>query len=161
MALNATVRLAPDCLALNFILSWVSMVSCGLERDVRFCAMSGLRRDKALMNGLLASGIPLWLRRCAMGDGSYLAKTHVPQSGHGVPGYVELCASLAVRHDEVDGAEDAGGLGLNFVEILHLEAVSVFCDEGFVVVRKERGPGIDSSVVGANLDVVLARFEEF
>jgi hypothetical protein len=152
---------APDCVAPKSILSWMSMVSCGLERDVRFCAMTGLQRDKALMNGVLALRDTAPVETMCDGDGSYLAKTHVPQSGHGVPGYVELCASLAVRHDKVDGAEDAGGLGLNFVEILHLEAVSVFCDEGLVVVRRERGPGIDSSVVGANLDVVLARFEEF
>jgi hypothetical protein len=72
---------------------------------------------------------------------------------------VELCASSAVRHDEVDGAEDAGGLGLNFVEILHLEAVSVFGDEGFIAVRRERGPGVDGSVVDADFDVVGTGFE--
>ena len=83
------------------------------------------------------------------------------QPGHGASGEVELCGLSAVRNDEVDGAEDARGLGLNFVEILHLEAVSVFGDEEFVVVRRKRGPGIDSSVVDADLDVVLARFEEF
>ena len=36
--------------------------------------------------------------------------------------------SLRGASDEVDGAEDAGGDGLDFVEVLHLEAVAVFFD---------------------------------
>jgi hypothetical protein len=51
------------------------------------------------------------------------------------------------------------GLGLNFVEILHLEAVAEFGDEGFVVVGRERGPGVDGSVVDADFDVVGTGFE--
>src|ERR1700684_2060394 len=43
------------------------------------------------------------------------------QPGHGASGEVELCGLSAVRNDEVDGTEDARGLGLNFVEILPLE----------------------------------------
>ena len=58
--------------------------------------------------------------------------------------------------DEVDGAEDAGGDGLDFVEVLHLEAVAVFFDEGFVVVRGECGPGVEGGVVDVDFDVVLA-----
>jgi hypothetical protein len=50
-------------------------------------------------------------------------------------------------------------LGLNFVEILHLEAVAEFGDEGFVVVGRERGPGVDGSVVDADFDVVGTGFE--
>ena len=61
---------------------------------------------------------------------------------------------------EVDRAEDAGGDGLDFVEVLHLEAVAVFGDEGFVVVGRQRGPGVESGVVDADLDVVLAGLEE-
>jgi len=58
-------------------------------------------------------------------------------------------------------AEEAGGDGLDLVEVLHLEAVAVFGDEGLVVVRRERGPGVDGCVVDADLDLVLAGFEEF
>ena len=61
----------------------------------------------------------------------------------------------------MDGAEDAGGDGLDFVEVLHLEAVAVFFDEGFVVVGRERGPGVEGGVVDVDLDVVLAGLEEF
>ena len=70
-------------------------------------------------------------------------------------------ASLGVLGDEVDGAEDAGGDGLDFVEVLHLEAVAVFFDEGFVVVGRKRGPGVEGGVVDVDLDVVLAGLEEF
>ncbi|MEO6806009.1 MAG: hypothetical protein ABI286_06835 [Edaphobacter sp.] len=42
----------------------------------------------------------------------------------------------------MDGAEDAGEDGLDFVEVLHLEAVAVFFYEGFVVVRGERGQAL-------------------
>ena len=110
--------------------------------------------DRASWNGTI--------RRTRLTDTAPLRSgRHDVQSGHGASGEVELCGLSAVRNDEVDGTEDARGLGLNFVEILHLEAVSVFGDEEFVVVRRKRGPGIDSSVVDADLDVVLARFEEF
>ena len=61
----------------------------------------------------------------------------------------------------MDGAEDAGGDGLDFVEVLHLEAVAVFFDEGFVVVGRECGPGVEGGVVDVDLDVVLAGLEEF
>ena len=64
--------------------------------------------------------------------------------------------SLGALSDEVDGAEDAGGDGFDFVEILHLEAVAVFFDEGFVVVRGKCGPGVEGGVVDVDLDVVLA-----
>src|SRR6202011_3911383 len=67
----------------------------------------------------------------------------------------------AAAGDEVDGAEDAGGDGLDLVEVLHLEAVAVLGDEGFVVVGRECGPGVEGGVVDADLDVVLAGFEEF
>src|SRR5258708_15132847 len=60
---------------------------------------------------------------------------------------------------EVDLAEEAGGDGLDLVEVLHLEAVAVFGDEGFVVVGWEGGRGIDGGVVDADLDVVLGGFE--
>jgi hypothetical protein len=69
--------------------------------------------------------------------------------------------SLGVLGDEVDGAEEAGGDGLDFVEVLHLEAVAVFFYEGFVVVRREGGPGVEGGVVDVDLDVVLAGLEEF
>jgi hypothetical protein len=69
--------------------------------------------------------------------------------------------SLSCLGDQVDGAEDAGGDGLDFVEVLHLEAVAVFFDEGFVVVGWELGPGVESGVVDVDLDVVLAGLEEF
>src|SRR5277367_5093321 len=45
---------------------------------------------------------------------------------------------------------------MDLVEVLHLEAVSVFGDERLVVVWRERGPGVDGGVVDANLDVVSA-----
>ncbi len=60
---------------------------------------------------------------------------------------------------EMDGAEDAGGDGFDLVEVLHLEAVAVFFDERFVVAGRERGPGVEGSVVDVHLDVVLAGFE--
>lgn len=63
--------------------------------------------------------------------------------------------------DEVDGAEDARGQGLDFVEILHLEAVSVFGDQRFVVSRRVGGPGVEGGVEDADLDLVGPRFEEF
>ena len=56
-----------------------------------------------------------------------------PGVGHGASG---SWASLSSLGDEVDLAEDAGGDGLDFVEVLHLEAVAVFVDEGFVVVGR-------------------------
>ena len=62
--------------------------------------------------------------------------------------------------DEVDGAEDAGGDGLDIFEVVHLEAVAVFCDEGGVVVGREGGPGVDGGVVDADLDVVAAGLEQ-
>ena len=60
----------------------------------------------------------------------------------------------------MDLAEDAGWDGLDLVEVLHLEAVAVFLDEGFVVVGWERGPGVERGVVDADLDVVVAGFEQ-
>ena len=69
--------------------------------------------------------------------------------------------SLRSAGDQVDGAEDAGGDGSDFVEVLHLEAVAVFFDEGFVVVGWERGPGVEGGVVDVDFDVVLPRFDEF
>ena len=68
--------------------------------------------------------------------------------------------SWGVLGYEVDLAKDAGGDGLDFIEVLHLEAVSVFGDEGFVVVGWKRGPGVEGGVVDADLDVVVAGFEE-
>ena len=50
---------------------------------------------------------------------------------------------------------------MDFVEVLHLEAVAVFFDEGFVVVGRERGPRVEGGVVDVDLDVVLAGLEEF
>ena len=70
-------------------------------------------------------------------------------------------SSFGLLGDEVDGAEDAGGDGLDLVEVLHLETVAVFFDEGFVVVGRELGPGVEGGVVDVNLDVVLAGLEEF
>ena len=71
-------------------------------------------------------------------------------------GHPVLWLSLDVLGDEVDFAEDAGGDGLDFVEVLHLEAVAVFFDERFVVVGREFGPGVEGGVVDVDLDVVLA-----
>ena len=68
---------------------------------------------------------------------------------------------MGLLSDEVDGAEDAGRDGLDFVEVLHLEAVAVFFDEGFVVAGWKGGPGVESGVVYVDLDVVLAGLEEF
>ena len=56
--------------------------------------------------------------------------------------------------DEVDGAEDAGGDGLDQIEVLHLEAVAIFGDEGFVVVRWKCSPGVDGGVVDAYFYVI-------
>ena len=67
-------------------------------------------------------------------------------------------SSFRVLGYEVDGAEDAGGDRFDFVEVLHLEAVAVFFDEGFVVVRRERGPRVEGGVVDEDLDVVRAGF---
>ena len=64
--------------------------------------------------------------------------------------------SLSCLGDQVDGAEDAGGDGLDFVEVLHLETVAVFFDEGFVIVGWEFGPGVEGGVVDVDFDVVLA-----
>ena len=36
-----------------------------------------------------------------------------------------------------------------------------FVDEGFVIVGRQGGPGVEGGVVDADLDVVLAGFEEF
>ena len=69
--------------------------------------------------------------------------------------------SFGVLGYEVDGAEDAGGDGLDFVEVLHLEAVAVFFDEGLVVVGRELGPGVDGGVVDVDLYVVFAGLHEF
>jgi hypothetical protein len=49
---------------------------------------------------------------------------------------------------------------VGFVEILHLEAVSVLGDERFVVVWRERGPCVERGVVDVNFDVILAGLEE-
>ena len=70
-------------------------------------------------------------------------------------------ASHGVLGDELDGAEEAGGDGLDLVEVLHLETVAVFFDEGFVVVGRELGPGVEGGVVDVDLDVVLAGLERF
>src|ERR1700733_781592 len=75
--------------------------------------------------------------------------------GHPVSGM-----SLGVLGYEVDASYEAGGDGLDFVEVLYLEAVAVFFYEGVVVVRGERGPGVEGGVVDADLDVVLAGFEQ-
>lgn len=61
----------------------------------------------------------------------------------------------------MDGAKEAGRDGLDFVEVLHLEAVAVFFDERFVVVGWERGPGVEGGVVDVDLEVVLAGLEKF
>ena len=66
--------------------------------------------------------------------------------------------SLGGLGDEVDGAEDAGGDWLDFVEVLHLEAVAVFFYEGFVVVGRECRPGVKGGVVDVDFDVVLTGF---
>jgi len=76
-------------------------------------------------------------------------------------GFLLWRSSLGVLGDEVDGAEDAGGDGLDFVEVLHLEAVAVFFYQGFVVVGWELGPGVEGGVVDVDFDVVLAGLEEF
>ena len=76
-------------------------------------------------------------------------------------GHPVLWLSLDVLGDEVDGAEDPGGDGLDFVEVLHLEAVAVFFYEGFVVVGRKLGPGVEGGVVDVDLDMVLAGLEEF
>ena len=60
----------------------------------------------------------------------------------------------------MDLAEDAGGDGLDFVEVLHLEAVAVFFNEGFEVVGREFGPCVEGGVVDVDFDVVLACFQE-
>src|SRR5260370_24166532 len=70
-------------------------------------------------------------------------------------------ASLGFLGCEVDGAEEAGGDGLDFVEVLHLEAVAVFFYEGFVVVGRERGPGVEGGVVDVDFYVVLSGLEKF
>ena len=62
--------------------------------------------------------------------------------------------------DEVDGAEDSGRDGVDEVEVLHLEAVAVFGDEGFVVAGWECGPGVDGGVEDVDFDVILTGFEE-
>ncbi len=72
-----------------------------------------------------------------------------------------MATSLLVVGDELDGAEEAGGYGVDFVQVLHLEAVAVFFYEGFVVVGRERGPGVEGGVVDADLQVILSELEEF
>src|SRR5579875_1547783 len=76
------------------------------------------------------------------------------------PCVLSLRGSVASCCKQADGAGDARWDRLDFVEVLHLEAVAVLCDEWLVVVRGQCGPGVQRRVVDVDLDVVLAGFEE-
>jgi len=92
-------------------------------------------------------GVSFRIRKSA-----YFSKWYLPMRTFLINWSLSLC-------DKADAPEQAGGDGMDLVEVLHLEAVPVFGDERLVVMRRERGPGIDRGVVDADLDVVAAGFE--
>src|ERR1700683_670466 len=62
--------------------------------------------------------------------------------------------------NEADIAQKAGRDGHHEVEILHLEAVSIFCDQWTVVARRKRRPSVECGVEYVEFDVVYAGAKE-
>ena len=61
----------------------------------------------------------------------------------------------------MDWTEQPGRDGHHFVEILHLEAITIDSNERLVVVRRLGGPGVKSCVEYVDLDVILSKLEKF
>ena len=67
--------------------------------------------------------------------------------------------SFDLRND-ADVAQKAGRDGHDLVEVLHLEPVSVLCNQRTVVVRRKRRPGVECGVEYVEFNVVHAEVKE-
>ena len=64
--------------------------------------------------------------------------------------------SWRLFRDQADRSQQSRRHRLDLVQILHLKAVSVFCDQRLVVVRRQGCPRIHSGVVNLDHEMVLS-----
>ena len=62
--------------------------------------------------------------------------------------------------DQSDRPKQARRHRFDLVEILHLKAVPIFCDQRFVIMRWQSCPGIDGGVVDLDHNMIVSRFKK-